>query len=101
MSNGIGCTCHAYSESECSCDADWTPQEVYDLRRQLVDEKLHHQETKKRLHEVPLNWQLVPKKPTSAMIEAACKLPRVFSVGDEWEVMLSAAPNPPDLFGNS
>jgi hypothetical protein len=22
----------AYSRSECACDADWTPQEVYDLR---------------------------------------------------------------------
>ena len=22
----------AYSSSECACDADWTPQEVYDLR---------------------------------------------------------------------
>ena len=22
----------AYSSSECACDADWTPQEVYDLK---------------------------------------------------------------------
>lgn len=33
MADGKGCTCSAWSESECGCDADWTPQEVYDLRR--------------------------------------------------------------------
>jgi hypothetical protein len=32
MADGKGCKCAAYSESECGCDADWTPQEVYDLR---------------------------------------------------------------------
>lgn len=32
MSNGQGCTCNAWSENECACGADWTPQEVYDLR---------------------------------------------------------------------
>ena len=32
MADGKGCKCAAYSESECACDADWTPQEVYDLR---------------------------------------------------------------------
>jgi hypothetical protein len=32
MADGKGCTCAAHSESECGCDADWTPQEVYDLR---------------------------------------------------------------------
>lgn len=29
---GKGCTCAAYGESECACDADWTPKEVYELR---------------------------------------------------------------------
>jgi hypothetical protein len=29
---GQGCQCHAYSESECGCDVDWTPREVYELR---------------------------------------------------------------------
>jgi hypothetical protein len=28
----MGCTCHAYYSGECACDADWTPQEIYDLR---------------------------------------------------------------------
>lgn len=32
MADGKGCKCEARSESECGCDADWTPQEVYDLR---------------------------------------------------------------------
>ena len=32
MANGEGCKCHALSERECGCGADWTPQEVYDLR---------------------------------------------------------------------
>ena len=26
--------CHAHSESECGCDVDWTPREVYELREQ-------------------------------------------------------------------
>ena len=29
---GKGCTCYAYSESECCCDVDWTDPEVYELR---------------------------------------------------------------------
>ena len=32
MSNGQGCTCNAWAANECACGADWTPQEVYDLR---------------------------------------------------------------------
>lgn len=32
MADGKGCKCAAHSESECGCDVDWTPQEVYDLR---------------------------------------------------------------------
>ena len=36
MSDGMDCTCAAYSESECCCGSDWTPQEVIDLRQQLV-----------------------------------------------------------------
>lgn len=32
MADGKGCKCAAYDESECACNADWTPQEVYDLR---------------------------------------------------------------------
>jgi hypothetical protein len=39
MADGMDCTCWAYSENECACDADWTTQEVYDLRA-----KVEHQE---------------------------------------------------------
>jgi hypothetical protein len=35
MADGKGCKCAAYSEAECGCDADWTPQEVYDLRAEM------------------------------------------------------------------
>ena len=31
---GEGCQCSAYNESECGCDVDWTPKEVYELREQ-------------------------------------------------------------------
>jgi len=37
MSDGIGCTCHARSESECCCDVDWTPQEIYELRQRVAE----------------------------------------------------------------
>ena len=39
---GEGCLCHAHSESECGCDVDWTPKEVYELREQrdrLLEER--------------------------------------------------------------
>jgi hypothetical protein len=36
---GQDCKCHAYSESECACDVDWTPTEVYELREQLKSER--------------------------------------------------------------
>ena len=32
MADGMDCTCAAWSENECCCGADWTTQEVYDLR---------------------------------------------------------------------
>ena len=35
MADGKGCVCHAYGECECACGADWTPQEVYDLRAEV------------------------------------------------------------------
>lgn len=33
---GKDCRCHAYSESECGCDADWTQAEVHELRGKLA-----------------------------------------------------------------
>lgn len=29
---GMECTCSAWNDGECCCDADWTPREVYKLR---------------------------------------------------------------------
>jgi len=40
MADGKGCKCGAYDQSECGCDADWTPQVVYDLRAELKELKL-------------------------------------------------------------
>ena len=38
---GTGCQCAASSESDCGCsDADWTPREVYQLRREVEDWKM-------------------------------------------------------------
>ena len=47
MADGKGCKCAAHSEAECGCDADWTPQEVYDLR----DENERLKEAIRRLAE--------------------------------------------------
>jgi len=46
MADGKGCKCAAYSKSECACDADWTPQEVYDLRAEI--ERLRLTETERK-----------------------------------------------------
>ena len=29
---GKGCKCYAHNASECGCNVDWTPKEVYELR---------------------------------------------------------------------
>lgn len=36
MADGKGCICGAYSESECGCDADWTPKELYAARDEIA-----------------------------------------------------------------
>ena len=36
MADGKGCKCAARSESECGCDADWTPQELIDARAEIA-----------------------------------------------------------------
>ena len=33
---GQGCECGAYGEHECGCGADWTPNEVYELRDEVT-----------------------------------------------------------------
>ena len=47
MSNGQGCTCNAWAANECACGADWTPQEVYDLRAENNRLKAELAEAKK------------------------------------------------------
>jgi hypothetical protein len=42
---GEGCMCHAHSESECGCDVDWTPREVYELRETISDLETRHAAT--------------------------------------------------------
>jgi len=37
MSDGRKCKCAAHCGCECACGADWTPKEVYDLRRELAE----------------------------------------------------------------
>ena len=34
---GSGCECFARHEDECGCDADWTPKEVYELRKRIAE----------------------------------------------------------------
>lgn len=48
MADGIGCTCYAYYSGECACDADWTSQEVIDLKKEneRLKEKLRRQKAK-------------------------------------------------------
>lgn len=36
---GGGCTCAAYSESECCCDVDWTNPKIYELEDKLENYK--------------------------------------------------------------
>ena len=33
--DGHGCSCSAWSENECACDADWTTADVYKLRAEV------------------------------------------------------------------
>jgi hypothetical protein len=34
---GKGCICFARSQGDCACDADWTPKEVYTLRKRVAE----------------------------------------------------------------
>lgn len=51
MADGAGCTCNALCESECGCGADWTTQEVYDLRK-LLEDRMSGETSTARLEEV-------------------------------------------------
>ena len=37
---GMDCECMARGESECGCAADWTPKEVYKLRKKVAELEL-------------------------------------------------------------
>ena len=52
MADGKGCVCHAYGECECACGADWTPQEVYDLRAEVELAKSESRKARKRTAEL-------------------------------------------------
>jgi len=54
MADGNGCRCAAYSESECGCDADWTPQEVYDLRAKIA--RLRLTDAERAAIETAVRW---------------------------------------------
>ena len=37
MSDGRGCWCCAAGPFECICEADWTPQEIYDQQKRIAE----------------------------------------------------------------
>jgi hypothetical protein len=43
MADGKGCTCNAMGAFECACDADWTPQELIDARKQIEELKAYQE----------------------------------------------------------
>lgn len=57
MSDGNGCTCGAYSAGECGCDADWTSQEVYDLRAEVAALRSREQTMRTTIRELALVTQ--------------------------------------------
>lgn len=64
MADGEGCKCAAHAEAECGCDADWTPQEVYDLRAE--NERL--KEAIRRLAEQDATLSLLCKRDGSCVV---------------------------------
>jgi hypothetical protein len=50
---GADCSCEARYESECACDADWTPREVYKLREELAAERALADQLAKALELAP------------------------------------------------
>jgi len=44
MADGKECKCAAHSESECGCNADWTPQELIDARAEIERLRLTDEE---------------------------------------------------------
>ena len=50
---GKGCKCHAYYYGECACGVDWTPKEVYELRKEVVELRKEVVELKKKANTSP------------------------------------------------
>lgn len=71
MADGKGCKCAAYDESECGCDADWTPQELVDARAEIARLRLTDAEREavewaaRRLSDDPM---LPQDRPTAATL---------------------------------
>ena len=95
MSDGQFCQCAARCESECACDADWTPEEVYKLRTEnaALQAKLSEQLT------VPEGWlravdeemvccHLGVANPTDTYEEAKKKLAELI----QWHVAVATDP---------
>ena len=46
---GMNCKCMARSEAECACNwVDWTPKEVYELRKKVAELEAFNQELRQR-----------------------------------------------------
>jgi len=69
-----------------------TPETIRQAAQRLDEQTVCINYLKKRL---PDGWKPVPVEPTQAMLDAAHQLGDVFSLGDEYRVMLSAAPAAP------
>ena len=70
---GQDCGCYAYSESECGCDADWTPTEVYELREQLKSERALADRLADALLSTLSSWMTSPDSEKAAQALAAWK----------------------------
>ena len=61
MSDGRGCWCCAAGPFECVCDADWTPQEIYDQQKRITEqENRPHDEV--LLHDMELMQRHIEKQ---------------------------------------
>ena len=67
MSDGKGCKCHAHCEHECSCDADWTPKEVYDLRADLAQRTAERDEARREVCELIATISQTTSRPTQPL----------------------------------
>jgi len=85
MADGEGCKCAAHAEAECGCDADWTPQEVYDLRAE--NERL--KEAIRRLAEQDATLSLLCKRDGSCVVTVTMDATLTDAEWDEIEGMVS------------